>query len=122
MDDEEKIEYRELSEDWRHRDSLTWRIFAVIIAVVGVYIPVGFKLLVDVDPVIVRAIFIFATAFAFCLTFALGQNLSIQKKTRDTLICLYRKTERFDSPRIGSFILLGLSVLLTGFLFLLLFL
>ena len=61
-------EYEELSADWRRRDSLTWHMPAVIIAVPGN----------KVNPCIVKATFFFATAFAVCLTFALWQNLKKQ--------------------------------------------
>lgn len=119
MDDE--IEYQELSADWRHRDSLTWRIFAVVIAVVGVLVSIGFQLIGEVASVIVWTIFIFATGFASCLTFALGQNLLIQKKTADILKSIYGNKTRFDFRPIGSIFLLVLCISFTVFLFFLLY-
>ena len=116
-----ETEYQELSADWRHRDSLTWQKFAVVMAVVSVLVSIGFELIGDVSSVIVWTIFIFATGFAFCLTFALGQNLVIQKKGSRKMKSLCPKTERFDFPRTGSFLLFFLSVDLTIFLIIILF-
>ncbi len=113
MTDEEKIEYQELSADWRHRDSLTWQMPAVIVAVVGLLASRGFELISVVAPVIVWTIFIFTTGFAFCLTVALGQNLFIQGEGSRKMKSLCGKTERFDFPRIGSFLLFALCVVLT---------
>ncbi len=115
-----EIEYQELSADWRHRDSLTWQMPAVIVAVVGLLASRGFELIGVVAPVIVWTIFIFTTGFAVCLTVALGQNLFIQGEGSRKLKRLYRKTARFDFPRVGSFLLLGLCVLLIGCLIILL--
>lgn len=113
MTDEEKLEYQELSADWRHRDSLTWQMPAVIVAVVGLLASKGFELIGVVVPVIVWTFFIFTTGFAFCLTVALGQNLFIQGKGSCKMKSLYRNTERFCFQRMGSFLLLGLRVVLT---------
>lgn len=111
MNDE--IEYQELSADWRHRDSLTWQMPAVIVAVTGLLVSKGFELIDSIDPVIFRAIFIFTTAFAVCLTFALWQNLRIQGEGSCKMKSLYCKTERFNFSRLGSFFLLALCVLLS---------
>lgn len=115
-----EIEYQELSADWRHRDSLTWQMPAVIVAVVGLLASKGFELIGVVVPVVVWTIFIFTTGFAFCLTVALGQNLFIQGKGSCKMKSLYSNTERFNFRRIGSFLLLGLCVVLTGCLIILL--
>ena len=115
-----EIEYQELSADWRHRDSLTWQMPAVIVAVVGLLASKGFELIGVVAPVIVWTIFIFTTGFAFCLTVALGQNLFIQGKGSCKMKSLYSNTERFYFRRIGSFLLLGLCVVLTACLIILL--
>ena len=115
------IEYQELSADWRHRDSLTWQMPAVIVAVTGLLVSKGFELIDKIDPVIVRAIFMFTTAFAVCLTIALWQNLCIQGKDSCKMKSLYRKSERFNFHRLGSFLLLVLCILLSGSLIILSF-
>ena len=117
----DQIEYQELSADWRHRDTLTWQMPAVIVAVVGLLVSQGFKLIGDVASVIVWTIFIFATGFASCLTVALGQNLLIQSKNASSLKSIYGNTTRFAFLPIGSISLLVLCILLTGFLFLFLY-
>lgn len=109
----DEIEYQELSADWRHRDSLTWQMPAVIVAVTGLLVSKGVELIGKIDPVIVRAIFIFTTAFAVCLTIALWQNLRIQGKGRCKLKSLYGKTERFNFWRVGSYVLFTLCILLS---------
>ncbi len=46
MNEGEKIEYEQLSADWRHRDSLTWQMPAVLLVIAGVLVGEGFGLLI----------------------------------------------------------------------------
>lgn len=108
----DQIEYQELSADWRHRDTLTWQIPTFMGALIGFLVSKGFELIGHVQPLIVLAIFIFATGFAVCLTAALWQNLIIQKKDSRMMMSMYKSTERFNFKTIGSLLLLGLSVVL----------
>lgn len=85
---------------------------AVIVAITGFLVSKGFELIDSIDPVIVRAIFIFATAFAVCLTVALEQNLRIQKKHSLEMLSMNNSTVSFCFMRIGSFFLPGLCVVL----------
>ena len=110
-------EYQELSQDWRHRDSLTWQMPTAIVAVVGLLASKGFELIGVVSDVIIWTIFIFATGFAVCLTVALWQNLIIQSKGSREMKSL---TKRFDFCPIGSFLLLALYVFLSACLIILL--
>ena len=76
---------------------------AVIVAITGFLVSKGFELIDSIDPVIVGAIFIFATAFAVCLTVSLEQNLRIQKKHSLKMLSMNNSTVRFCFMRIGSF-------------------
>jgi len=72
--------YAQISEDWRHRDNITWQIPSVVIAIGGSAIVAAFAL--DIDPdyarVVRLAILFIASSLSFCLTLALTQNLFYQ--------------------------------------------
>ena len=76
-----EIEYQELSADWRHRDSLTWQVPAVIVAVAGFLVSKGFDLIGGVAPGILRTIFIFATGFAVAQPSPCGETWLYRGKT-----------------------------------------
>ncbi len=66
--------YEQLSEDWRHRDQLTWQLPSVLVAVSGALITTVFQFedsLGDIRFVLLWA----GVIFAALLTTALGQNL-----------------------------------------------
>lgn len=85
VQDEE--EYKEISEDWRHRDNLTWQIPSIIVAIGGALIVAAFAL--DIDPkhlCIIRPILLgFGAFLSLCLTFALAQNLWYQVGSGEAL-------------------------------------
>ena len=77
----EKGEYAQISDDWRHRDNLTWQIPSVIVVIAGATLVAAFKL--DIDPqyllYAVRAGLLFlALSLSSCLTYALNQNIWYQ--------------------------------------------
>ena len=100
MNDWEKMEYEQASEDWRHRDQLTWQIPAVVIAVGGFILAEAFKV---ETPIWLRcALLIFASTLTFALSVALSQNLSLQQKGRIIIQSLYSETKRFQFGKWGS--------------------
>lgn len=109
MDKIDELEYEQASEDWRHRDSLTWQIPAVIVVVGSVAIVEAFNLSNDIPFGIRIWVFLFSFALAFCLSFALSQNLNLQKRSRDIILKINPKTKRFGFTKIGSRLLLALS-------------
>ena len=44
----EKVEYEQISEDWRHRDNFTWQIPSVIVVIGGALIAAALTL--DIKP------------------------------------------------------------------------
>ncbi len=76
----EHIKYVQISEDWRHRDNLTWQLPSIIVIIGGALITAAFGL--NIDPqylYLVRATLLgFGALLSFCLTFALTQNLWYQ--------------------------------------------
>ena len=115
MNDDERIEYEQLSEDWRHRDSLTWQIPTLLVAAGGVLVTEAFKLPSAVEwlkPLLLSGGFLLSAS----LTVALWQNLRLQKENRKTIKRLNPNTDRVGFPRIGSGMLLILSCLVTVFL------
>ena len=104
----DELEYQQASQDWRHRDSLTWQITAVIV-VVGSVIIAAFNLHDDVKYGTRIWLFLFSFAIVFCLSLALSQNLYLQKRSRDIIMNLNPNTKRFGFTKIGSGLLLVLS-------------
>lgn len=83
----DEVEYAQISEDWRHRDNLTWQIPSVIVVVGGGLVAAAFA--VDIDPqysCIIRPILLGSGTFlSLCLTFALAQNLWYQMGSAEAL-------------------------------------
>ncbi len=83
MNNWEEIEYNQISEDWRHRDKLTWQIPSIIVIIGGALIVAAFK---DGQSSIVKPILLgFGAILSLCLTFALGQNLWYQVGSGEAL-------------------------------------
>ena len=80
MDDRQKLEYEQALEDWRHRDTLTWQMPAVLAVVGGVVVAEAFKLPVGTPIYIRHVLLLFALGLAFSLTIALTQNICLQQK------------------------------------------
>ncbi len=113
MDGFEKIEYEQLSQDWRHRDVLTWQFPSVLILVGGVLVAQAFDLSGE-HPWIRSVLLGLGAGLATCLTIALGQNLRLQQANKDAIMALLGKdknTTRFAFSRLGSSLLLGFSVI-----------
>jgi hypothetical protein len=111
-----KLEYEETSEDWRHRDSLTWQMPAVLVAVGGLLVANTFNLQESTPPLIKISILGMTMLFAAFLTVAFRQNLNLQKKNSDVINELNRRTERYKFIRWGSGLFFWLSVAITIFL------
>lgn len=111
-----EIEYKQISEDWRHRDNLTWQIPSVMVIVGGVLIATAFRL----DSQVRFILLVLATSLSFCLTIALAQNLGLQKLSCKQLEYLSEKigekTQRVNFAMIGSYLLFILCILISGFL------
>ena len=110
-----QIEYIQVSEDWRHRDSLTWQMPTALVVAGGVLIAEAFNL-PDQNVWLRPYILLAAFGLAASLTVALWQNLDLQRKNRTLIQKLYPGTERFGFARLGSGLLLALSTLMSVFL------
>jgi len=84
----DEVEYSQISQDWRHRDNLTWQIPSIIVAIGGGLTAAAFGLNIDPQYIcIVRPILLgFGALLAGCLTFALAQNLWYQVGSGEALI------------------------------------
>jgi uncharacterized membrane protein len=116
MDDRQKLEYEQASEDWRHRDTLTWQMPAVLVVVGGVVVAEAFQLTAESPDYIRPMLLLFAFSLAICLTIALRQNINLQKKGRDIIKALNPCTKRFCFEMRGSNSLLILSWVISIFL------
>ncbi len=83
-----EAEYNQISQDWRHRDNLTWQIPSIIVAIGGGLTAAAFGLNIAPQYIcIVRPILLgFGALLAGCLTFALAQNLWYQVGSGEALI------------------------------------
>lgn len=122
MKDFDKIEYEQISQDWRHRDVLTWQIPAVLVVVGGFLVAQAFDMSPTAPSWIKNGLLLFAAALAVCLTAALGQNLILQEIDAQNLKRIYSQTQRVCFRRTGSWLLFGLSVVVSVVLIVLLFL
>jgi len=95
-----EVEYQQISEDWRHRDNLTWQIPSIIVVIGGALITAAFAL--NTDPkylCIVRPILLgFGALLSLCLTFALAQNLWYQVGSGEALIKI-ANDEGYNLPK-----------------------
>lgn len=116
MYDRQKLEYEQASEDWRHRDTLTWQMPAVLVVVGGVVVAEAFKLPAGTPIYIRHVLLLFALGLAVSLTIALTQNIYLQGKSCELIKTLNSETKRFEFKRFGSWALLILSWVISIFL------
>ena len=90
-------DYVQLSEDWRHRDQLTWQLPSVLVAVSGALITAVFQFdkLADVRNYLLWG----GLLFAGLLSIALGQNLYYQTVAEDLMDAI-KNGERVKGDRI----------------------
>lgn len=139
----DREEYREISNDWRHRDNLTWQLPPVIVVLGGAFISAAFAIQIESDHRdIIRIILLTLGALlSLCLTITLAQNLWYQVGSGEALKRLVAGKEIPRSglmrtlspsefnisfwdfvklafhPLTGSFILFSLCVIVTLVLF-----
>ncbi len=116
MNELEKVRYEQASEDWRHRDQLTWQTPAILVVVGGLLVAEAFKLPADGPSWVRNALLLFAFGLSISLTLALSQNLVLQGKDRKIIETIDPETERFGFLKIGSLALLILSIAISIFL------
>ncbi len=97
--------YEQLSEDWRHRDQLTWQLPSVLVAVSGALITAVFQFEAKLGDV--RLALLWAgVIFAALLTIALGQNLYYQTVTEDLIDAIENddrvRADRIPKPRVDG--------------------
>ena len=83
MNNWEQIEYDQISEDWRHRDKLTWQIPSLIVIIGGALIVAAFTK--GTPPFVTPILLGFGAGLSLCLTFALCQNLWYQVGSGEAL-------------------------------------
>ena len=116
MDELEKVKYEQASENWRHRDQLTWQMPAILVVVGGLLVAEAFKIPDDAPSWIRSALLLFAFGLSTSLTLALSQNLFLQGKDRKRIEAIDKDTEKFGFLKLGSFALLILSIAISIFL------
>ena len=116
MDELEKVRYEQASQDWRHRDQLTWQMPAILVVVGGLLVAEAFKLPDDAPSWVRNALLLFAFGLSTTLTLALSQNLILQGNDRKIIETIDPETKRFGFLKRGSFALLSLSIAVSIFL------
>jgi len=83
-----KEEYKQISEDWRHRDNLTWQLPSVVIVIGSALTAAAFTLDIDLQYLyVIRPILLLFGGFlSLCLTYALKENLWYQIGSGEALI------------------------------------
>ena len=81
-------EYNQISEDWRHRDKLTWQLPSVVVVIGSALTAAAFTLNIDLQYLyVIRPILLLFGGFlSLCLTFALKENLWYQIGSGEALI------------------------------------
>lgn len=116
MDELEKVRYEQASEDWRHRDQLTWQMPAILVVVGGLLVAEAFKLPDDAPSWVRNALLLFAFGLSTSLTLSLFQNLILQGKDRKIIETIDPETKRVGFLKLGSFALMILSIAISIFL------
>ena len=90
-DNWEKIEYSQLSEDWRHRDRLFFVIPPIIITVSGVFIGVAFGYITNLW---IRLILLsIVVIWTFTMVVTLHKNIFLKKGTEELLKKLVNRNQ-----------------------------
>ena len=79
----EKVEYEQISEDWRHRDNFTWQIPSVIVVIGGALIAAALTL--DIKPCQTYIAWIWCILITL-FDYALRENLVYQMGSGEALI------------------------------------
>jgi len=116
MKEIDKLEYEQASEDWRHRDHLTWQIPAVLVVVGGLLVAEAYKLPYGVPTWVKIALLLLAFGLSLSLTLALIHNLLVQKQDKEIIKEINPQTRRFCFRKVGSYALSILSVGISIFL------
>jgi hypothetical protein len=98
-----RLEYQEASEDWRHRDRLTWQMPPVVMAALGlVFGQVYIGTFAPGDEWIRVAILVVIALSSGGLVLTLKQNLSLQNQSREIITSIYRDSGRLGFAKVGS--------------------
>lgn len=102
-----KKEYNQISEDWRHRDKLTWQLPSVIVVIGSASMAAAFTLNIDLQYLyVIRPILLLFGGFlSLCLTFALKENLWYQIGSGETLIKIVQdKGDKIPTDKVRRII------------------
>ncbi len=95
-----ELEYQEASEDWRHRDRLTWQLPTVLVSLVGLVMSQLYKQQ-PFDPKWIKvAILVMLASMSGLLVVTLKQNLLLQHNNRAIMESISR-AEDFETGRFG---------------------
>ena len=98
-DNWEKIEYSQLSEDWRHRDRLFFVIPSIIITVSGVFIGVAFGYITNLW---IRMILLsIVVIWTFTMVITLHKNIFLKKGTEELLEKLANRNQILEGVSQG---------------------
>ena len=99
-DNWEKIEYSQLSEDWRHRDRLFFVIPSIIITVSGVFIGVAFGYITNLW---IRMILLsIVVIWTFTMVVTLHKNIFLKKGTEELLEKLVNRNQILEGVSQGG--------------------
>lgn len=108
----DNLDYEQLSNDWRHRDQLTWQLPSVLVAVSGALITIVFQF--DKLSEVKYHLLWGGLLFAGLLTIALGQNLYFQTVAEDLMDAIKNGEQlrgcriprrRTTGPSVGALII-----------------
>ncbi len=102
-----KEEYKQISEDWRHRDKLTWQLPSVVVVIGSALTAAAFTLNTDLQYLyVIRPILLLFGGFlSLCLTFALKENLWYQIGSGEALIKIVQdKGDKIPTDKVRRII------------------
>lgn len=99
-DNWEKIEYSQLSEDWRHRDRLFFVIPSITITVIALFIGVAFGYITNLW---IRMILLFIVViWTFTMVVTLHKNIFLKEGTEELLEKLVNKNQILEGVSQGK--------------------
>lgn len=98
-----RLEYQEASDDWRHRDHLTWQMPPVVMAALGLGFGQVYTRTFTPEHEWIRVAILVVIAFlSGGLVLTLKQNLTLQNQSHQIITSIYPNTGRLGFAKVGS--------------------
>lgn len=102
MTDDDRLIYQQLSEDWRHRDRMTWQLPSVLIIVGGLLLALIFNVESPVESSVKDYLLWGGFVFTLLLTFFLTRNTYLQAVGADLMERIREGGNEADVARRGA--------------------